>query len=154
MATKDLSRSLGEGGSCIMHTVGPRKRMQRAERTARRAYLRKVMADPGFVEVEEAPEREHDTGSCPVCRPAAIIRWLEKRVGQRWDDVFAELVRQFDRRTRRGHHLVDHHVLGHREYLGMGLVVPEQVIEWLPVSFAHAVKFVITTDGRLEDRRA
>lgn len=152
MATKNLAKSLGEGGWCREHVTIPRKRIQRAERTAARAYLRRVTVDPSFAEIAEAPEREYDTGSCPSCRSSALVRWIERRIGRAWDTVFAELVHRFDRRTNRGRHLIDYHVLGRGGYLDIGLVVPEVVARQVTAQHPRddfGIRFIVTADGVL-----
>ena len=63
--------------------------------------------------LEDLPEKEgmrchHGWGKEQSDRLNPLARFLNSRVGQKWDDVFSEICRQNDRRTLRGHHLREH----------------------------------------------
>src|SRR5690349_14744557 len=69
-----------------------------------------VLRDPGIAE-EDSLEELESVGKCfrDKLRPAE--RWLRSRVGERWDEVYAELVLRFDTRTVPGRHVVYCHML-------------------------------------------
>lgn len=108
MATKDLARTIIEGGQCKPHAKAPRRDAKRSERMKIRAYLRNCARDRGWDEGHARPEREW-VMACYADRTAALRRWMEQYVGRSWDEAYAAAVRTHDRRTTRGRHLIEGH---------------------------------------------
>lgn len=108
MATRDLARTIIEGGQCKQHAKAPRRDAKRSERMNIRAYLRNCARDRGWDEGHVCPERE-TVGACSADRTAALRRWMEQYVGRSWDEAYAAVVRTHDRRTTKGRHLIEGH---------------------------------------------
>lgn len=103
MSTKNLARSVIEGGRCRHYKIEVHEK-QRAERTALRAYLR----DPDESRVDP---RRRGVGVCFDDKLAPIERFLRAQSGRPWNKVRAELFTRFDTRTTPGRHVLFDHVL-------------------------------------------
>ena len=109
MATKNLARTVIEGGRSRYHK-GERRHSNRQARQRGRAFARMLLFDAEQAETSVAPVRrrvyrDHDD------RLAAARRWLSSFVGQPWDCVRSEIARRFDTRTIAGQHIVFDHLL-------------------------------------------
>lgn len=109
MSTKNLSKSVIQGGRSGYFKTEVFARI-REERSAERTYLRHVAVDPDY----------DDENVQPLRRPAVvdqkdklnpIYRFLDSRLGRRWDDVRSELFAKFDTRTTPGRHVLFDHLL-------------------------------------------
>jgi hypothetical protein len=109
MSTKNLARSIIEGGRCGHYKSEVSERI-REERTARRAYLRAAIIDPECVDDEPAPVRR-PVYPCFDDKLGPIYSFLDSRVGRRWDAVRSELFQKFDTRTTPGRHVIFDHLL-------------------------------------------
>ncbi|MBI4142361.1 hypothetical protein HY480_00625 [Candidatus Uhrbacteria bacterium] len=108
MATRNLARTIVEGGKCEEHTKGPRRDAQRVERMEVRAYLRHCTRDREWDNGHVCPVRE-PVRSCFADRTAVLRRWMGSYVGRPWDEAYAAIVRRCDRRTTKGRHLIEGH---------------------------------------------
>lgn len=109
MATKNLARSVIEGGRARYNKRDRRYSNRRIRRKVRE-YARSIRRDPDVGDGTAAPMRR------PVWRAhhdrlAAAQRWLASFVGRPWNDARAEMARRFDTRTIAGQHIVFDHLL-------------------------------------------
>jgi hypothetical protein len=97
MATKNLARTVVEGGRDIYSKLD-RKRRNRSERRLR------------FDSEGDLLHGQHRlTGSRGFAdRLAPLERWLGSHVGRGWSNVYHEFCERFDERTMKGWHLRDH----------------------------------------------
>lgn len=111
MATKNLARTVTEGGRSGRWAE---RYSTRVERQRVRRYLDRIDNADEALDLGVGPERRNDWwGTSFSDRLQPVRRFLAARAGQPWDDVFSELCSKFDRRTIKGWHLVDSHVLRH-----------------------------------------
>jgi hypothetical protein len=109
MATKNLARTVIEGGRERWNKYERRYSNRRARKSARE-YARGLRYDVDEGEGTVAPLRQpiprshHD-------RLAAAERWLASFVGRAWDEARAQIARRFDTRTVAGQHIVFDHLL-------------------------------------------
>ena len=109
MATKDLSRTIIEGGRSGYYKAECREEI-RAERAAWRAQARIIARDP------ERWDEEPDARRGPVMvdfadKLSPIYRFIDSRVGRSWDKTRSELFSKFDTRTTAGRHALHDHLL-------------------------------------------
>lgn len=109
MATKNLARTVIEGGRSRWNKYERRYSNRRARRKVRE-YARNLRYDFDEGEATTAPVRQ------PVYRShydrlAAAERWLASFVGKPWNDARAEMAKRFDTRTIAGQHIVFDHLL-------------------------------------------
>ena len=114
MATKNLSRTVIEGGRCKHYQAEVHSRI-REERAETRDFLRAIENDPGSWDDCNRPHG-HVPKRMPVTpcfddklRP--IYRFLESKIGRNWDEVRSELFSKFDTRTTPGRHVLFDHLL-------------------------------------------
>lgn len=109
MATKDISRTVIEGGR-YYRNKRDRRTSNRLHRAGNRRYSKLAVSliDPD------------DLGALPKRRPVRkdfkdklgpVYRWMSKQVGRKWDIVFSNLVHEFDTRTTAGRHVVNDHIV-------------------------------------------
>lgn len=111
MARKNISKTAIEGGRAAVC----RELEDQEDRHNRRVwahYCRAVVLD----------EDAHEPASCILIggwdryrsgrefadKLNPIRRWLQKRVGRKWNDVKSEISATFDRRSLAGRHVLDH----------------------------------------------
>ena len=114
MATKNLARSILEGGRTV-EDRSERRWSNRKLRRDDRAHFRRILADAERAEEMAEPNREARWVS-PSSRFTDVLggihRWMETMVGKRWDDCYAEIRRRFDVRNLAGWHVVTQHIVG------------------------------------------
>jgi hypothetical protein len=110
MATKDLARTVIEGGRTYFNSFSRRHshRRPRAHWTVLRSRL---LLDPGLHDDPYVAPPAHEWRQFHD-KLGPVYRFLESRVGRRWDDVRSEIARKFDIRTVAGRHIVFDHLLG------------------------------------------
>lgn len=109
MSTKDLSRTIIEGGRHGSNT-DDRRMSHRFERASQKLFLSEVSKDPELSDELSITKREHVYKSF-ADRLGGVKRWLDKQVGRPWNDVHSEIVKKFDTRTTAGRHVVYDHIL-------------------------------------------
>jgi len=109
MSTKNLSRTVIEGGRCD-HYKREVSDYARSERTASRDFLRLVANDVEAADVIPAPKRK-PSQPCFADKIAPVQGFLDSRVGKSWDKTFALICEKFDRRTTPGRHVTNDHIL-------------------------------------------
>ena len=97
MATKNLARTIVEGGRSTYSTLDRRGRNRRERR------LR--FDTDGNVVVGRSRGVGHKGFAD---RLAPLQRWLERSLGRGWSNVYRDFCGRFDRRTMKGWHLEDH----------------------------------------------
>ena len=97
MATKNLARTVVEGGRSIY------SKLDRKERNRRERRLR-YDAEGNVV----AGRSRRVGGRGFADRLAPLERWLDHNIGRGWNNVYREFCERFDRRTMKGWHLGDH----------------------------------------------
>lgn len=108
MATKNLARTVIEGGRTPGCTWGRRKSNSVQRRSARRvsgALVSGADADFTVYPVRTVVWREFNDKLGPA------KRWLETQVGRPWNKARSELFARFDIRTTPGRHIVFDHLL-------------------------------------------
>ena len=109
MATKNLARTVIEGGRCGYYKSEVRQRA-REERAESRDWLRAVRYEPDLAD-EDLDPRRTSVSACFADKLRPIYRFLDSNVGQRWNDVRSELFSKFDTRTTPGRHVLFDHLL-------------------------------------------
>jgi hypothetical protein len=109
MSTKNLSRTVIEGGRCGHYKSDVYKRV-RQERAAVRVFLQNVALDPERFDEDAAPVRQV-VSICQSDKLRPMFRFLDSAVGRRWDVVRSEVFRKFDHRTTAGRHVLFDHLL-------------------------------------------
>ncbi|UJR83280.1 hypothetical protein [Sandaracinus amylolyticus] len=109
MSTKDLSRTVVEGGRYFRNR-DDRRQSHRDERAIERAYLRDVRLDPDLADAR-VPERAQRVGRGSRDKLSPAERWLATHVGRPWREVEGEIFATFDTRTLMGRHVVIDHLL-------------------------------------------
>ncbi len=109
MATKNLSRTVIEGGRCAHYQSEVRESI-RGERAHGRTYLRAVANDPELADECVAPKRKV-VSPCFADKLRPIYGFLDSRLGRNWDTVRSELFAKFDTRTTPGRHVLFDHLL-------------------------------------------
>ena len=108
MSKKQLARTAIEGGRASYNQF-ERRHSTRKERQDARAFrgLARVMDGD---DLPAAPRRQpvHPSFSDKL---SPVYRWLDRQVGRRWDDVYAEIRTRFDARTTAGRHILFCHML-------------------------------------------
>lgn len=109
MSTKNLARTIIEGGR-HKSNKWDRRNSHAENRAAVRNYMSEVRLDPDNydeydVEPTEHIRKEFDDKLGP------IYRWLNRQVGRPWDEVRADVAKEFDTRTTAGRHIVYDHML-------------------------------------------
>ncbi len=109
MATKDLSRSVIEGGR-HRHNSFERRHSHTVERARARARAGTLRLDPETAMETVEPRRPrvrrqfHD-------KLAPAYRFLDSRVGKSWNKTRALMAERFDTRTTAGRHILFDHLL-------------------------------------------
>lgn len=109
MSTKNLARTIIEGGR-NKSNKWDRRNSHAEQRAAVRNYMSEVTLDPeNYDEYDVEPtqhvRKEFDDKLGP------IYRWLQRQVGRPWDEVRADVSKEFDTRTTAGRHIVYDHML-------------------------------------------
>lgn len=109
MSTKNLARTVIEGGR-VRGNKWDRRNSHAEQRAHVRNYMSEVNLDPDNydeydVEPTEHVRKEFDDKLGP------IYRWLHRQVGRPWDEVRADVSKEFDTRTTAGRHIVYDHML-------------------------------------------
>jgi hypothetical protein len=119
MSTKNLARSVIEGGRCNGNKL-ERRESHRGARARLRPQLALALRDPERAEDLSFEERR------AVCRCfhdklAPADRWMRKQVGRPWSKVEGELLKRFDTRTMAGRHVVFDHMMRRQTWLDDGI---------------------------------
>ena len=109
MATKNLARTVVEGGSATSSKF-ERRQFTRSERFAARHALRTVLSNPGEADLVIVPKRKRQYREF-ADKTSPVDHWLDSRIGKLWDESRAILTARFDRRNLKGWHLIDTHML-------------------------------------------
>lgn len=110
MSTKDLSRSIIEGGRAQRNKDYRQNKTQKHRAENRRFSMKaRSLLDPDDMGV--TPKREA-VGKDFADKLGSAERWLASHIGESWDSVFSELCHRFDTRTVAGRHAVIDHMLG------------------------------------------
>ncbi len=109
MATKNLARTVIEGGRCGYFKSECNEKI-RSERAQTRIYLRAVTSDPEYEESSVAPKRK-TVSVCFKDKLRPIYRFLDSQIGRDWNTVRSELFTKFDTRTTPGRHVLFDHLL-------------------------------------------
>lgn len=123
MSTKNLARTIIEGGR-VKRNKWYRRNSHAENRAAVRNYVKEVTLDPENYEEYDVEPVEHIYKEFDD-KLGPIYRWLSRQVGRPWDEVRADVSKEFDTRTTAGRHIVYDHMLssvqigpetGHRYY--------------------------------------
>ena len=109
MSTKNLSRTIIEGGRCG-HYKSEVHACARSERSELRTHLRSLALDPELEEDLTHPKRQ-PVSPCFSDKLRPIYRFLDSKIGKNWDGVRSELFQKFDTRTTPGRHVLFDHLL-------------------------------------------
>lgn len=107
MSTKKLERTVIEGGR---GNKWERRRSNRPERAAQRAFLSEVRKDPLNADSDSIEERDHVYKDFRD-KLSPMKRWLDGQVGRPWADVRSEVFTKFDTRSVAGRHITFGHLL-------------------------------------------
>jgi len=110
MSTKDISRTVIEGGRCHFNSW-ERRHSARDLRAAEREFIARVLRDPSARAEARAEPRRQPVRRCFHDKLRPMWRWLRSRAGRPWDEVYAEIRARFDVRTTAGRHIVFDHLL-------------------------------------------
>lgn len=112
MATKNLARTVLEGGNTEEYRY-ERKQRNRKLRRGSRLFIRRVGDDPETCEERPVPVFPMRTspGDRHTDKLEPVWKYLVSRVGRPWDDVHREIRERFDDRTLAGYHVVHAHLL-------------------------------------------
>src|SRR5208283_712740 len=104
MSTKNLARTVIEGGR-TGHNKWKRRNSHAENRAAEHNYLQDITLDPdSYDEFDVAPLKHVRKDFDDKLGP--IYRWLSQQVGRPWDEVRADVTKEFDTRTTAGRHIV------------------------------------------------
>ena len=108
MSKKHLARTAIEGGRASYNQF-ERRNSHVAERQGARAFCDAARFADGD-DLPAAPRRQpvHPSFSDKL---QPVYRWLDRQIGRRWDDVYAEIRARFDARTTAGRHILYCHML-------------------------------------------
>lgn len=110
MSTKNLARTVIEGGR-TQSSKDVRRECIKYTRRQYKSYIRRGLADPEhFDEFADFHYRERDVRS-QKDKTNPTERWLDKHVGQPWDQVYSKLKKVFDPRNVAQRHVVYDHML-------------------------------------------
>lgn len=109
MSTKNLARTIIEGGR-HKGNKWDRRNSHAEERARVRNYIKEVELDlENYEEYDPEPIQHVYKGFDDKLGP--IYRWLNRQVGRPWDEVRADVAKEFDTRTTAGRHIVYDHML-------------------------------------------
>ncbi len=109
MSTKNLARTVIEGGRAGSNKWD-RRNSHAEQRAAEHNYMQDVTRDPDYYDefdiepLAYVPKAFDD-------KLGPIYRWLSHQVGRPWDEVRADVAKEFDTRTTAGRHIVHDHML-------------------------------------------
>jgi hypothetical protein len=109
MSTKNIARSVIEGGRCG-HWKADVQRRIRQERTKARSFVGRARIDVESADKHPVPLRQPEY-PCFADKLRPIYRLLDSRAGQPWAQVRSELFARFDTRTTPGRHVLFDHLL-------------------------------------------
>ena len=115
MATRNLARTVVEGGR---HGRDDERAFTRSQRKGTKQQLYGITsardADESYAVMGTVyPERHGWAGTSFADRFKAVERYLQTNAGRPWNKVFSELCSKYDRRSVKGWHLIDGHLLRH-----------------------------------------
>lgn len=116
MSTKDLARTLIEGGRRYYNNW-ERRESHAQERSLTRTYLARASSlEDGFdaLAIDKRPKVPRDFHD----KLAAPRRWLRSQAGRPWDKVRALMFQRFDPRSLAGQHIIYDHLLGEVQLWG------------------------------------
>lgn len=109
MSTKNLARTIIEGGRCGYYKREVQEHAS-SERASGRDYLRLVARDPEAADAMLEPIRK-PAMVCFSDKISPVYAYLDSRVGKNWNKTFAEVRAKFDLRTTPGRHVTNDHML-------------------------------------------
>ncbi|MEM9489424.1 MAG: hypothetical protein AAGC55_09780, partial [Myxococcota bacterium] len=109
MATKNLARTVIEGGRYRFNKFERHYSNRRARREAR-LYTHVLCHDDDVGEGSAVPRRTK-VYRMHYDRLNAAERWLASMIGRPWDEVRSRIARSFNTRTIAGQHIVFDHLL-------------------------------------------
>ena len=139
MSTKNLARTVIEGGRTSGYKVDTRER-KRAERASSREYLHLVTHDSENAESVPAPKRLRVRKEF-ADKLSPLWGFLDSRVGQNWSKVRSEMFQRFDTRSTPGRHVLFDHAL--KEINDTGDPVNDNI-------YFRYRRYVIDSQGRLQ----
>lgn len=108
MSTKNLARTVIEGGRYHGNTFD-RRRSHRAAQAEARALLESVALNRELADDMVLPERR-PVRRCFRDKLGPADRWMRSQVGRPWHKVQSEMLLRFDTRTLAGRHIVFDHM--------------------------------------------
>lgn len=115
MSTKKMSRTVVEGGRATS-AENDNHYHTRVERRKTKSHLRAVKTQEDFLDSPAFQDRKFE-GRSFADSLTVVYRYLQANAGRPWNDVFSELCRKFDRRTMKGWHMIDGHVINMVDYI-------------------------------------
>src|SRR4051812_39531791 len=115
MSTKNLARTVVEGGRARVQEQ-MNHRLTRAERHQVRRELAQVRDGDDWLEAPRPHARREVGARAFADRLKVVERFLEVNAGRPWNKVYAEICSKVDRRTMKGWHLIDAHLVPPRGY--------------------------------------
>ena len=109
MSTKDLSKTIIEGGRANSNKY-ERRHSHAEQRGHEKEYLQNIKNDPESADDFSIKEKRKVYKQFSD-KLSATYRWMDSKVGQKWDDVYSEIMVKFDTRTTAGRHVVHDHLL-------------------------------------------
>ena len=109
MSTKNLARTIIEGGR-VNGNKWDRRNSHAENRAAVRNYMSEVRLDPNNYDEYDVEPIEHVYKQFDD-KLGPIYRWLNRQVGRPWDEVRADVAKEFDTRTTAGRHIVYDHMM-------------------------------------------
>lgn len=109
MSTKNLARTIIEGGR-TRSNKWERRNSHAEQRATVRNYMSEVTLDPDNYDEYDVEPTQHVRKDFDD-KLGPIYRWLQRQVGRPWDEVRADVSKEFDTRTTAGRHIVYDHML-------------------------------------------
>ena len=117
MAVRNLARTVIEVGRTTASKWGL-KQLRRLDRRKARNYCRSALLDD-LEELGSAPLRgRRDYSFSQEDKLGPAKRWLDSKVGQKWDDVYSELTEKFRGGGIALSHVVDEHIMNWVNHTG------------------------------------
>ena len=152
MSTKDLSRTIIEGGRTNYNKY-ERHHSHVEYRGYEKEYIQNIKNDPESVDDFSIKEKRKVYKNFDD-KLSAIYRWLTSKVGQKWSDVYSDIVNKFDTRTTAGRHIVHDHLLSSITDTRSGRDRYGYIAANIETYFARSVHYFIDTDGILRKNNA
>lgn len=109
MATKNLARTIIEGGRAKEH-ADTRKLANKQERRNAKNYLRRVIENTDLADELSIQPASTFVYKSQRDNLAPLRKWFNSKAGQKWDDVYSEARSRWDIRTIKGYHLIRDHL--------------------------------------------